>query len=111
MYFVPKKSLQIELNQQKFLKKAFWQTIMIHVMECIREEWSEKMFPYLASVIELVVDNPKYLATIREMLFEQIDYYGNAGFSGELHQILESQILSKNETLRSLALMNEFVYL
>jgi tetratricopeptide (TPR) repeat protein len=102
-------SVRLHLREQ--MDPSHIKNILKQMIECIKIEKSGRGFPYLASILEMITDNPVYLEGIEEVLVEQVEYYASAGFWDELHKILKGYTESKNESLNAIAVVEELIYL
>ncbi|MGN0650487.1 MAG: hypothetical protein ACI4KM_08635 [Oscillospiraceae bacterium] len=85
--------------------------ILGNILACLMEASEGQYYQHLSLVIETACDWPDVLDSIEERCIEAIEYYANVGFWGELHTLLSGCVDNENERLRTLATVEELIYL
>lgn len=85
--------------------------ILEHVLDCCISHDKSNSFVYLASVLELTIQNPSYVEIYIEKLLQTIEHAAHAGYWNELHSILSPCLNGESKKLRAAAVMTEIIWL
>lgn len=102
-------SVRLHLKEQvSYERKA---SILESMLECLMEQVNGRNFSYLATVIDLICQEPACLSSLQEQVIQAVDIYANSGFWNELHIILSAALEQKDPRLQAVAVFNELIWL
>lgn len=101
----------VRLHQRETIGIEKTQSVLDTMLDCVLEEPAGKYYPHLALVLETVCGRPKLLETLLEKCIQGVEAFADIGLWNELHEALAPFIDSDDERLKTLAVMEEIIFL
>ncbi len=101
----------VRLHQRETIDIGQMQSVLDTMLDCVLEGSEGKYYPHLALVLEMVCGRPELLETLLEKCIQGVEAFADIGLWTELHEALAPFLDSDNERLKTLAVMEEIIFL
>ena len=101
----------VRLHQRETIGFEKIRSVLDSMLDCVLEEPVGKYYQHLALVLETVGTKPALLDTLLQKCIRGVEAFADIGLWNELHEALAMYAESDNEQLKTLAAMEEIVYL